>query len=414
MVDYSCCYSTTIVGSSDLYFPGNSTVYLYTVLRFTMVMKSDKKDLSGGQKKIRFEATVGRVCIQIIITTVLLLILDHFSIYFITPKAPIERTFPTEVVRSPQPYTMFGGVGGGSLKGQLHSNKDTEEKLNRLGYRGKAPLAKKAEGEHRVFVLGGSTVFNGEPTISELLEKEFYEGGSENVNVFNYGVVSSVSGQEVARIVYEISEYEPDLVIMYNGGNDIWQPLTYDPRPGYPFNFLAYEKNPLLESRVEDYPQMAMFLYGSNLMRKYLKSYFEDNFIQLEQTRAEVEYGSDQWREEIAVTYTRNVVRASKVSKAFGAEFVCFLQPMVFFKDDLTGEQVEIKEPLNGHCLKVREIVIEKMAAEMEKDGAVKFVDLTDCFDDRPEMIYGDHIHISQEAKELVASKIYGYLKSDF
>ena len=377
--------------------------------------KDDTKSTDEKEKcKTKFQAAFGRICIQVLITVILFGIVDHFSVRFITPKAPIERTFPTEVVRSPKPYTMFGGVGGGSLKGQLHANMETEEKLNRLGYRGKAPSIEKADGEYRVFVLGGSTVFNGEPAISELVEKEFHEGGFENVNVFNFGVVSSVSGQELARIVYEISEYEPDLVVMYNGGNDIWQHMTYDPRPGYPFNFLAYEKNPLLESKVEDYPQTAMFLYGSNLMRKYLKNYFEDNFIQLEQIRGEVGYGSDQWRGEIAGAYVRNVVRASKVSKAFGAEFVCFLQPMIFFKDDLTNEQVEIKEPLNGHCLRVREMVLEKMAAETAKDATVKFVDLTDCFDDRPEMIYGDHIHISQEGKQLVAGKMYKHIKNTF
>jgi len=289
-------------------------------------MSKDDGKLTGGEDKgkVKCQAAFGRICIQVLVTVILFGIVDHFSVKFITPKAPIERTFPTEVVRNPQPYTMFGGVGGGSLKGQLHANKETEEKLNRLGYRGKAPAAEKAEGEYRIFVLGGSTVFNGEPSISELLEKEFHDGGFEKVNVFNFGVVSSVSGQEVARIVYEISDHEPDLVIMYNGGNDIWQPLTYDPRPGYPFNFLAYEKNPLLESKVEDYPQTAMFLYGSNLMRKYLKGYFEDNFIQLEQIREEVGYGTDQWREDVAGEYVRNVTRAGKVSGAFGAEFVCF------------------------------------------------------------------------------------------
>lgn len=374
-------------------------------------MVQDGTNSTGGEGKIRRQAAFGRICIQVLVTVILFGIVDHFSVRFITPKAPIERTFPTEVVRSPQPYTMFGGVGRGSLKGQIYANMETEEKLNRLGYRGKAPSVEKAKGEYRVFVLGGSTVFNGDPTISELLEKGFHGDGFENVNVFNFGVVSSVSGQELARIVYEISEHEPDLIIMYNGGNDIWQPFTYDPRPGYPFNFLAYEKNPLLESRVEDYPQTAMFLYGSNLMRKYLKGYFEDHFIQLKQIRGEVGYGSDQWRAEIAEAYARNVARASKVSKAFGAKFVCFLQPMVFFKDDLTNEQTEIKKPLNWHCLRVREMLLEKMAEETKKDASIKFVDLTDCFDDKPEMIYGDHIHISQEGKELVAGKMYNYIK---
>ncbi len=56
---------------------------------------------------------------------------------------------------------------------------------------------------------------------------------------------------ELARLVFEALAYQPDLIVSYSGANDIILPLSADPRPGYPFNFMIREYNPLLD---KDYP----------------------------------------------------------------------------------------------------------------------------------------------------------------
>jgi hypothetical protein len=36
-------------------------------------------------------------------------------------------------------------------------------------------------------------------------------------------------------------DYEPDVVISYGGGNDFHTPYQYDPRPGFPFDFVTLQ-----------------------------------------------------------------------------------------------------------------------------------------------------------------------------
>ena len=53
-------------------------------------------------------------------------------------------------------------------------------------------------------------------------------------------VAGSASNGEEA--IHSALCLKPDLVIAYDGGNDLIQPWAYDPRPGYPFNFLTEEE----------------------------------------------------------------------------------------------------------------------------------------------------------------------------
>lgn len=210
-----------------------------------------KKESSAKINGSKFEAAVGRWCLRILFVIVPLVILDITSPWFITTRAPIEQKFALGNIRKPEPYTMF--------KGKRNSKILPEESLNELGYRGSAPSATKGINEYRIIILGGSTVFAGEPPITTLLQQQFEANGLSNIRIYNFGVVSSVSSQELARILFETVDLKPDLIAMYNGANDIWQNHLYDPRPGYPFNFIAYELNPLLESDVRSYPAITLF-----------------------------------------------------------------------------------------------------------------------------------------------------------
>ncbi|MEO1994087.1 MAG: hypothetical protein ABGZ17_02295 [Planctomycetaceae bacterium] len=114
-----------------------------------------------------------------------------------------------------------------------------------MGYRGAAPFPNEEADEFRICFLGGSTVVNGTPPIGELVANLFAERNYPRVRVYNFGGVSSVSPMELVKIVTEISSYRPDMIVMYNDGNDFLTPFSRDPRPGYPFNFLVCENHQL-------------------------------------------------------------------------------------------------------------------------------------------------------------------------
>lgn len=103
---------------------------------------------------------------------------------------------------------MFGGRPGGvgTDQPQMGGSPGSTFALNDLGLRinGTFERAKKP-GEFRVFVLGASTVFNGAPLANSIpgrLEALCHDSGLDSVAVYNCGVVSYVSGQELALLLH--------------------------------------------------------------------------------------------------------------------------------------------------------------------------------------------------------------------
>jgi hypothetical protein len=289
--------------------------------------------------------------------------------------------------------------------------------INELGYRGKAPANQKGESELRLFVLGGSTVYYGGPPLAVLIEEALRDASPLKVEVFNYGVSSSVSGMEMVRIVTEIADFRPDLIFMYNGANDMYLPCYYDPRPGYPFNFLVYEQNPILRNKMADYPVWPLVAYGSNIARRVAGEYFINRFVKLNEYREAVGFGTTPWCEAIARSYVRNLEKARLVSKAFGAEFMAFFQPMAYYLEE---ERERFKPPDEDpepdpvdHCLKLREMILQDVAA-LGPEPRSRIVDLTGAYDGYGEQAFRDVIHTHQEAKPLVAGTIADHLVRRF
>src|SRR5262249_54590414 len=118
---------------------------------------------------------------------------------------------------------------------------------NERGFRGGAVTSPKPVGRRRIVVLGGSAVFgtgasSDEATFPARLQAALRARSGREVEVVNGGAPAYVSGQELARLIYEVVDLEPDVVIVYDGFNDLNSPLLFDPRPGYPSNFAWLER----------------------------------------------------------------------------------------------------------------------------------------------------------------------------
>jgi hypothetical protein len=140
---------------------------------------------------------------------------------------------------------MFGGPSGRVVTFMPQLGEGTV-RLNAEGvpYRARDRQSKPVD-ELRIFVLGGSTVVGGRSpltTIPGIIEADLQSGGWPRARVYNFDVVSFVSGQELSLLVLRLIDLKPDLVIAYDGGNDLFQPWFYDPRPGYPFNYMTEEE----------------------------------------------------------------------------------------------------------------------------------------------------------------------------
>lgn len=346
----------------------------------------------------KFELILGRILLSTLFLIFLLVLIDRASTLFFSSKSLIEKHFPGSIYRYPKPYVMFGGL-------------PNNNNLNELGYIGKAPSINK-KNEYRIIMLGGSTVLNGNPPISELLEKTFIRNGFSNVRIYNFGVLSSVSSMELARIVFEIPKYKPDLIILYNGGNDITQPYGWDPRPGYPFNFIVYENNPILESNIKKYPTLTLLTYGSNILRFMIPKYFYKKLINLEELNKKTNKKSKEWEDKIVAIYVENSLKSKIISNAFGSNVFVFFQPMLFYKDSINQNEnfVNSHFELKDLCLRAREKILYLMDS-YKSQGLINFADLSDIYDNDINSVFTDFIHTYQEKKQIIADAMFNNLK---
>ncbi len=362
--------------------------------RFYVLFFRDKISAASLLKK------GGIIFFLLIIIFSCFLILEITSRYFFPSQGAFDRLYPVENARKPFPYVMFRGAAN-TLTGFGN------ETYNEQGYRGSYPKIPKDINEFRIIFMGGSAVWEGDPSIPKLLEQEFQKNNLTDVRVYNFGVVSSVTSMELAAIVNEIINLAPDLVIMYNGANDIISPLKYDPRPGYPFNFLIYENNPFL---MKNYPALSLFAYKSNLVRLIAGKYFTEEFGQISKLKRNVGYASDRWRHEISDIFFANLEKAKTICAAYHCQLFAFLQPMVYFKKNLSKEEQEfsaahIKD--KDHCLILKNNILKKMNTAGTDSTGFYFKDFSNAYDTVSEQVFRDDVHTLQQAKPFISKNIF-------
>lgn len=100
--------------------------------------------------------------------------------------------------------------------------------VNPLGFRGKDFTAKKAPGTFRIVCLGGSTTFglyetDETKTYPAQLEAELNRRYSApTFEVINAGTPGWSSAEDLINLAFRVLELEPDLIITYEGVNDVF------------------------------------------------------------------------------------------------------------------------------------------------------------------------------------------------
>lgn len=324
-----------------------------------------------------------------------------------------KHYYETDIYHFPSPYIVFHGIPGTTFTKTDPLNPGgprVEIKLNELGFRIEKPLpSEKPPGEKRIFVVGSSTVFHGFPLVNSIsgqIEMCFRREGRNEVQVYNFGFVSSVSGQELSLLTHVLADYNPDVVVVINGGNDICLPANFDPRPGYPYNFIAYEaamRRIRLEPR-DGYNQW--ILHGEGLE------------YDITAVRDACGYGSPAWETAIVAGYVKNLVKMGRFARGFGFRLFAFLEPILFLKNPLVGEERNIPPPYNKENFPsyvVRQYLrIRKMfdyLGRAEDQGKVLFADLSSVFDGYNRPAFWDYRHVDNDGSRHIAERVYDYLQ---
>ena len=118
------------------------------------------------------------------------------------------------------------------LDEMIYSEKtESSISLNQYGFRGPEFSAQKSDNTYRIFVVGSSVAYGqhvlDKDTISTHLQNLFDEYDSElKIEVINAGFGNAWSKTEVKWIKENLSEFEPDLVIVLDGWTDVTRELV--------------------------------------------------------------------------------------------------------------------------------------------------------------------------------------------
>ncbi|MBI4356153.1 MAG: SGNH/GDSL hydrolase family protein [Candidatus Omnitrophica bacterium] len=305
--------------------------------------------------------------------------------------------------RWPKPYVMFGG-------------KPHTAQFNGQGFRIAGPVPQeKAPGELRVMVIGASAVLYGSTvaqTIPGVLEQLWHEAGARQARVYNVGVVSYVSGQELALLLHTIVDYHPDLVIVYDGGNDLYLPMVADPRPGYPFNYLMTEAGlAQVAGRTSGVQAWTSLWYRSRFLQRLLGHQIADSVASLGRLRRESGYQTPAWEEAIVVAYLTNVEKMCRLARAYDFKLAVFLQPMLYTKTPVGKEQqialgaASVSQYMQRQYDRAR-AGLQDLNAGFAAEGRCHCVDLSQALTayDRP--TFHDVIHTDDAGNAFMARQI--------
>jgi len=268
------------------------------------------------------------------------------------------------IERYPSPYVEFTG------------KPDTKDH-NEYGFRGPS-FKESKQNDLKIAFFGGSTGYYGDPPIPNIVKKELEELTGLSVFVANYSVVSSNHRQHLHGIIEFLPQFKPDIVIFYGGHNETLQSASYDPRPGYPYNYFY---------RAETSALVKLLIENSAIIGEIDKR--TGVFTGLEKLRKEQQPLSDGWNNRMVEKYFETLRLANNVagiieSQRFGkTRFFAFYQPYQVPKELLSAND-NIKNKIRS----------------------IKYVfDVSSEFDALGKEIYNDIVHVKQPANEVMGLK---------
>jgi len=299
--------------------------------------------------------------------------------------------------------------------------------INSDGYRGKEISD---ESKYRIIFLGGSTVFgtvttSDETTIPAFVEKKLNEK-KFNVHVINAGIPSATSIDEIYLLENDLLKYDPDLVIMYDGWNDITE------RNKIKFN-IQYEefKNNSYVENVAEFSNKENTIQNISIKKIFnflvdidyrtgvgLAMLIRDNFI----SNADInEIKNSENISDLKLIEERlgnNWGKVCNLGKENSFKTVNFIQPGIETSSrNLSNEEII----LISQTTQITEMnYLKKMDVEkLGNNSCENITDLRNTFDNiNNKTIFFDPIHVSDYGNEIISEKIVSIIipiiKEDF
>lgn len=304
---------------------------------------------------------VTSTALSLVLCEIGLRVLDRLHVFprFFTvlnsPYTPFERKDGGGLYYS-HPYTSY------DVKPGYHLPDTGAVTINSLGFRGDEIQRTKRAGTYRIVALGGSTtygVFLGDHEtypyyLGEELKRQF---GRDKVEVINAGLVSATSAESLTRVLFRIVPLEPDMVVFYEGYNDLPPRMFNDFSDDY-YSFRKHPQNrhPWLERSYLH--RLLMSGLGSRL--QYPNGTLLAYTWKFENLPSDDRQKISNFNGTSAAVYRRNVEHILAVAKSRGIEIVLATFP---FNGDAPNWNEYMPDELWGRGIAENNEVIRNVAA---------------------------------------------------
>ena len=281
--------------------------------------------------------------------------------------------------------------------------------INSHGFRGHDFSEKKDLGTYRIFIVGGSTVFgtgstSDDATISSFLQKKInnFDNGLK-IEILNAGINSAYSYTSKYIIENTLPKFQPDLVIIYSGGNDAHNKF------GVEYNVPAVSPG-LAKVSPSFFEIIKKITYDIN----YRTPFVLMNIIAQHQNYYPMYESS---KNQVQELWTTRMAETCKTNNDIGVKTMVFVQPMLGSGNkqiSTAGLSTEILVSSGYTDVQMHDTldILNKLSGSLNEleDVCDETGDLRMIFDNVDQPIFFDHIHTNDLGNEIIAEEIYEIL----
>jgi len=294
--------------------------------------------------------------------------------------------------------------------------------LTSEGFRGEGPGQRGTR--ELAFLVGGSAAFGDGASNDKTTITGYLNQIQNKYHFVNAGVPSWVSTQEFYRVSLELIDYNPALIIAYNGYNDAY--IAHHYRGRYPAG--TPESYEFLEKWVDDIrsgevKKRRSFAQGLLFSRTY--NFLKDHFFALQlsnksktknkavlnNSRKMLSKDNKKVAEEAASRYLKNLQLMQAICTSNDASFIAILQPFYSQHNNIVSPRNNIEEAVYMRAF-IRNIFQSSVDFNMPLDYSNVFDQFYDEIPKHEENgLFIDNVHVSDRGNNIIAQQIVKDLK---
>ena len=283
----------------------------------------------------------------------------------------------------------------------LEPNQKTDTvNINSFGVRGEEFNLKKESDVYRIVMLGGSAMYgvyvtSDLATIPSFLDKKIQrENPNFKVEIINAGINGSDSFDELSFLMDRLLKLEPDMIFVYDGGNDLLNKISEE----------EILKDPW-PTEIDKVSKKLRNYYKTTHLIEFLDRVIQKNIFN-DQNRKSEEISEDKIERKILLWSERwsEFCEREDMSEK---DIIIAVQPYLGTgeKNFSNWEKMIKQNNMKTDVAEYFPLLIDNL--EKIEKKCTKTMNLTNSFDNNSETIFYDLIHVGDKGNEIVVDRIY-------